>query len=161
MLNKLNKWFKKEGWFIEYNNKPAELNVELIQRYGIIDEQYMKFLNKYKRVISKDEKTWFICCQEYNGDSEYAFSWNEFENLSLEAAADDEKWKKEISEWWDKKMPIIMSVKDRYCFYALDLSQDKKGTVVRGEEPEFEETEIVADSFNDFLYKVINKQVIL
>lgn len=100
----------------------------------------------YQEVVSADETSWFLCCDDYNGTSESAFKWNEFENLSLEAAGDDSEWKEEIRQWWDKRLPIIISVREGYSFYAIDL-EGGNGRIVRGEEPEFEEAEVVADSF--------------
>ena len=91
--------------------------------------------------------------------SDLAFKWNEFEELSLEVA-DDEEWKKDIKQWWDKKVPIIMSVKDGYTFFAIDL-ENNSGEIVRGEEPEFEEVEVVANSFFEFLDMVIKGELIL
>lgn len=49
-----------------------------------------------------------------------------------------------------------MSVKGGYSYYAISI---KSGSVVRGEEPEFEACEKVADSFEDFLREIINKKI--
>ncbi len=84
----------------------------------------------------------------------------EFEELSLEVAEGDDEWKEEIKRWWDKKLPIIISVRDGYSFFAIDLENDC-GNIVKGEEPEFEETEIVASSFYEFLDMLINGEMII
>jgi len=34
-----------------------------------------------------DEKTWFLCYDEYNGVSESAFKWNEFEETEIIASS--------------------------------------------------------------------------
>ena len=54
----------------------------------------------------------------------------------------------EVTEFWDKHIPIFMSVRDEYEYYAIDLTN---GAVVYGFEPEFESIEETALSFTDFL----------
>lgn len=111
-----------------------------------------------KQLISPNEKTWFLCEDEYNNNSDIAFKWNEFELLSLEVAEDDDEWRSEITSWWDKKLPIVMSVNDGYSFYAIDLSNDK-GAIVRGYEPEFEEVEKVANTIEDFFELIMLNKI--
>lgn len=155
MLKRFEEWLRTQGWHMKLNAEAnLNFNEDFIGRYPDIGSEYEDFLRIYKEVVSADEKTWFLCGDDYNGASEAAFKWNEFENLSLEAAGDDSEWKDEIKEWWDKKLPIVISVKDGYSFYAIDL-ENGRGSIVRGKEPEFEETEVVAGSFFDFLDMVI------
>jgi hypothetical protein len=78
--------------------------------------------------------------------------------LSLEAAMDDEIWKSEITAWWDRYLPIVMSVEDGYSFYAIDVTEDQ-GAVVRGSEPEFEEVDKVANSFEQFLEFIMSNAI--
>jgi hypothetical protein len=47
-------------------------------------------------------------------------------------------------------MPIALSMADGYSYYALRQDQ----TVVFGREPEFEETEFIANSYTEFLQKL-------
>ena len=161
MINKFNEWLKTQGWNVETKETmDLDLNDEFINRYSGIGCEYEEFLKFFERVISSDEKTWFLCSKEYNNISEIAFKWNEFEELSLEVAEGDDEWKEEIKQWWNKKLPIIMSVRDGYSFFAIDLENDC-GNIVKGEEPEFEETEIVASSFYGFLDMLINGELII
>ena len=51
-------------------------------------------------------------------------------------------------------------MRDGYSFFAIDLENDC-GNIVKGEEPEFEETEIVASSFYEFLDMLINGEMII
>lgn len=62
----------------------------------------------------------------------------------------------EIKEFWNNHLPIIMSVKGDYSYYAISIMS---GSIVQGEEPEFEECEIVADSFEEFLREIINEKI--
>ncbi|MCM1100467.1 MAG: hypothetical protein NC079_01780 [Clostridium sp.] len=90
-----------------------------------------------------------LCAEDFNRESEDAFQWNEFEMMSLQAAVDedDEEWQKDIRAFWDKHLPICLSVRDGYSYYAIRIND---GHVVCGYEPEFEETTDMADSFYGF-----------
>lgn len=78
--------------------------------------------------------------------------------ISLEAAQNDSEWKTEIISWWDRYLPIVMSVQGGYSFYAIDLS-DKKGRIVKGHEPEFEEVKKVADTLSDFFVLIMKNKI--
>lgn len=161
IIKKFNEWLCKNQWSIKLNkNNNLNLNAEFIERYSNFNDEYSEFLKYFAEVTSDDEKTWFLCQNEYNNISDLAFKWNEFEKLSLEVAEDDKELKKDIKQWWDKKLPIIISVKDGYTFFAIDL-ENNSGEIVRGEEPEFEETKVVANSFFEFLDMVIKEKIVL
>ena len=75
----------------------------------------------------------------------------------MEAAEGDAGWQKEIEEWWQDKLPILMSVGSGYCYYAIDIGNG--GKIINGYEPEFEETDVVAENFGDFMDKVIKGEI--
>ncbi|BCJ95519.1 hypothetical protein acsn021_30880 [Anaerocolumna cellulosilytica] len=152
-INNFIKWALDNKWQLITKNDDEilTLNVKILNRYKNLPKEYLSFLQKVKQGISPNEKSWFICEDEFNDTSGIAFSWNEFESISLEAAEDDEEWSSDITEWWDKHIPIVMSVENGYTFYAIDLSN---GAVVKGTEPEFEETFAVASHFGEFLQKI-------
>ena len=77
-------------------------------------------------------------------------------SVSLDAAEGDNSWTAEIKSFWNEHLPICLSLKDGYSYYALCL---KDGTIVTGEEPEFEETTEVAPSFRDFLQMLCNGEL--
>mgnify|MGYP004686856019 CR=1 FL=1 len=157
--NKFIEWTKENNWNVIEKEEPLlKLNNEITTRYKNIPEGYLDFLNIVKQLISPSEKTWFLCEDEYNNNSDIAFKWNEFELLSLEAAEDDEEWKEEISSWWDNIFPIVMSVDGGYSFYAINL-KDGKSSIVKGYEPEFEEVEEISESFEEFIDLIINEKV--
>lgn len=159
MLSKFYKWLDAHGWNVVLKeNKELGLDSSFMKQYKEITKEYEEFLKIFKSVISKDEMTWFLCSDEYMNQSELAFKWNEFELQSLEAAEEDEEWKDAIVQWWNGKLPIIMSVKGGYSFYAIDL-KDNYGAIVRGEEPEYEETEIVASDLNHFFLSLISGEI--
>ncbi|MED4531270.1 hypothetical protein [Metabacillus fastidiosus] len=87
-----------------------------------------------------------------------ALKWNEFELISLEAAGGDNKWKSDITLWWDKYLPIVMSVDGSYSFYAIDLTNDI-GAIVHGYEPEFEEVEKVAANLDGLFELIMSNKI--
>lgn len=84
------------------------------------------------------------------------WSYNDFEKMSLEAAGDDEAWSEEIKAFWDNTFPIILSVGGDYQYFAIKLDS---GEVVQGWEPEFEDPLVVAESFVDFLEKLVEGEL--
>lgn len=144
-------WAIENGWAVTQNPDSAiSLDGSFTTRYKEIPSEYLDFLRAVKACATSSEQAWFLCEEEYNNSSEVAFKWNEFESLSLEAAQGDEKWRSEITAWWDGYLPIMMSVAGGYSFYAIDLA-DEIGAIVRGEEPEFEEVAKVAENLEQFL----------
>ena len=152
-------WAKENNWnLIEKNEISLKLKDDVALRYKSISSEYIELLKRVKQLISSSEKTWFLCEDEYNGNSDITFKWNEFELLSLEVAEDNDEWKLEIISWWDEKLPIVMSVDGGYSFYAIDLSNNK-GTIVKGYEPEFEEVEEVASSIEEFFELIMLNKI--
>ncbi len=144
-------WAEEQGWDVQRKSgSQLHLDSGITSRYKGLPDEYLEFLEVVETCVAPDEQTWFICEAEFNNSAETEFRWNEFEMLSLEAAAGDPAWESEITAWWDHHLPIVMSVEDGYSFYAIDLTTDS-GAIVRGVEPEFEEVEKVADSFGEFL----------
>ncbi|WP_020620798.1 SMI1/KNR4 family protein [Paenibacillus daejeonensis] len=141
-------WAKENGWtIIENKQSVLHLNEGFRARYKDIPTSYVEFLRTVKQCVAPDELTWFLCEDDYNGRSDSEFTWDAFEQLSLEAAMDDTIWRAEITAWWDQHLPIMMSVDGGYSFYAIELAT---GAIVRGSEPEFEEVDVVAHRLDDF-----------
>ena len=69
------------------------------------------------------------------------------EVLSLKCAEGDAEWTNKITDFWNNHLPIFLSVKDGYAYYAISM---KDGSIVQGTEPEFEECTPVTSSFADF-----------
>ena len=101
------------------------------------------------RCANKAETAWFLCQPDYDGTSDSAYRWNEFELQSLEAAEGDDDWRREITRFWDRHFPIFLSVKAGYSFLALRLTEPDYGAVVYGHEPEYEEVDVICPSFTE------------
>lgn len=153
IMEKFLLYMKEHGWDIKWKEK-KECNLpEIVKnRYPNIDKKWFAFISCVESVVSQDETTWFLCSNDYNAQNEDSFQWNEWEMISLESAEDDKEWQREIQNFWDKYFPIVMSVKDGYSYYAMSM---KDGSIVYGMEPEFEECQVIADSFCDFMQKIV------
>lgn len=158
MIDKFVAFLEQNGWNIAKNaNREDSFSNEILKKYSGLPAEYVELIEEYKIISSADDTTWFLCSNDYNSESEAAFKWNEFENMSLEAAEGDAGWQKEIKEWWQDKLPIILSVGGGYSYYAIDTGNG--GKIINGCEPEFEKTDIVAENFSDFIDQVIKGQI--
>ena len=158
-MNKLASWLKENKWsVVEHDQRIGEDALkQVIPANQGVDGSYVEFLCSVKQCVNETETMWFNCYDEFSGISNIAFKWNEYELLSLESAQGDGGLEQSISEFWENHLPIIMSVKNGYEYYAIR----RDGAVVFGWEPEFEEPDVVADSFGEFIEMLIKKSIIL
>ncbi|MDE5777525.1 MAG: SMI1/KNR4 family protein [Lachnospiraceae bacterium] len=157
MIETFGVYMIENGWNIECNEGQGEYLPEtIIKRYKNIPKQWREFIGGIKCMMSSDDTTWFLCAEDFVTQSDEAFQWNEWELLSLESVEDDTKWQNEIRKFWDNHLPIVMSVKGCYSYYAIAI---KDGSIVHGSEPEFEECEIVAPSFMYFMEKIVKGEI--
>lgn len=113
--------------------------------------QWLTLLDGVESAVNPEETAWLLCAGDYAAQGDGAFRWDEWERLSLESAAGDPAWEAEIRRFWDRRLPITLSVGDGYAYYALSTED---GAVVYGREPEFEECGAVAASPAEFLEKI-------
>lgn len=157
MIETFGDYMKENGWNFKWNEiKGNYLPETITNRYRNIPKQWLEFISSIKYLVSADETMWFLCAEDFTAKSNEAFQWNEWELISLGSAEGDAEWQNEISQFWDNHLPIVMSVKGSYSYYAIAI---KDGSIVYGSEPEFEECEIVADSFTDFIEKILKKEL--
>ena len=157
MFEQFIEWAKANGWeIIAEKSNVDTLPKEITDRYAV-PKEYKQFLSQTASCI-KEDTTWFLCFNDYRPQPKGSFRWNEFEHISLDAADGDEEWTRSIKDFWDSHLPFIMSVESGYAYYAFDITD---GSVVFGEEPEFEETTTAAESFDEFLAKVVSYEIIL
>ena len=155
LLESLTKSLTEQGWKVEMQEN-NQIPAEIAQRYDSLPTDYIYFLRNMKACVNSAETVWMLCPDDFAPQGENGFDWNEFEKMSLDAAEGDSSWIAEIKSFWNDHLPICLSLKDGYSYYALCL---KDGTIVTGEEPEFEETTQVAPSFRDFLQMLCNGEL--
>ncbi|MDE6387221.1 MAG: SMI1/KNR4 family protein [Lachnospiraceae bacterium] len=157
LINTFMAYMKEHGWNIEVNEmQNVSLPEAITSRYTNIPKQWLEFAKNIKQMISADETMWFLCSEDFNMQEIGAFQWNEWELISLESAKGDTEWENEIKKFWDNHLPIVMSVKGGYSYYAISI---KDGSVIHGAEPEFAECEAVASSFTDFMEKIVKNEL--
>lgn len=157
MIEAFETYMKENGWNIERREQQDKYLPETItNRYRNIPKQWLEFISSIKYMISSDEAMWFLCAEDFVTQSDGAFQWNEWEMISLGSAEGDTEWQKKIKEFWNNHLPIVMSVKGCYSYYAITMND---GSIVHGSEPEFEECEIVAASFTDFMEEIIKGEL--
>ena len=138
------------GWQVERLDRPVSLPEAVTVR--ALPPVFLDWLHTVRRVVRSDETAWFLCAEDYAGHTGTAFRWNEWELLSLESAGGDAAWRREIRGFWERHFPILLSVDGTYAYYAIDLED---GSIVCGEEPEFEECSVIASSFPAFLEDIL------
>lgn len=156
LINTFLQWAVSNNWNVSKNTESIKLPHVIQNRYYKIKELtlFMTFINIVSNCSSPDDCSWFLCLSDYDKENlENEFAWNEFEKISIESASDAEE-KAKISNWWNRHIPIFISVKEEYSFFAIDLTNNL-GHIVQGFEPEFEDTTLVANSFEEFLYFII------
>lgn len=147
----------KLGWKSQPPKDVPAKKHPILSKYDIPAELW-EFWSSFSRLESADECTWFLFPDDYKEVTDpNEFAWNEFERISLEAALDD-TGAAAVREWWSRHLPILMSVKGGYSFYAVDTVTKK---IVHGFEPEFEEVTTAAESFTDLLDKIIKGEIVL
>ena len=127
-----------------------------IKRYQNIPEEIETFITSYTKAETADGKTWLLSASDFLSTSESEFAPDEFEKISLSSAEGDLNWRQEIIEFWNKHLPIYISVRSGYEYIAYNL---ETGNFVEGVEPQFEETSEVASSISGFLKYVKKDQL--
>lgn len=146
------------SFLILKTDQSSVLQPVFLERYPKLPSDYMDFLEKYSLVINVDETTWFTSVSDFNGEMlDCDFAWNEFELQSLAVFDGDVESQYSIREFWNNHLPIVLSVKGGYSFFALNVSKENFGKVYFGEEPEYEEVIFVADSFTEFFNLIRRK----
>lgn len=157
MVNIFAEYMKENGWNVElYEEHGIHLSSAVATRYTNIPKQWLEFIETVKCMRNSEETIWFLCANDYEKQSEEAFQWNEWEKISLESADGDNEWENQIQAFWNNHLPIIMSVRACYSYYAISMED---GSIVKGEEPEFEECEVIATSFFNFIEKIVRGEI--
>ena len=152
---------RQQGWTVSGEDAtPRQFPQCISGRYHTPPAEWVEFLNCVRNCVSPGETTWFLCLNDFERQDKDSFWWNEWELLSLQAAIDDQyaEWQNSIKAFWDNHLPVCLSVKGGYGYYAIRLSD---GAVVHGTEPEFEETREAAPSFSRFLEMICNGVLVL
>jgi hypothetical protein len=136
------------GWAVALSPEPAPLPSPIVARYSWVRPDVLDAVAHIQKAVSGDDKAWILSAPDYSGTSGAAFAWNEWEVMSLATAGDDQKWRQQIHDFWEAHFPVLLSVKSGYAYFAIERSTD---SIVAAEEPEFENPDRIASSFEDLL----------
>ncbi len=144
------KELKALGWNIEDSGKDDIIEIDLLAdgRFVNAPSELAEFIGQFSLCASKDDTIWFLSINDYLEETDSDFSWDEFEQQSLDSAVDEDV--EEIEKFWNSNLPFLMAVKNGYGYAAVVLDGENKGSVVLGNEPEFEDTVTIANSINEF-----------
>ena len=134
------------GWKSELLTWREPLPSHVMSRYPAIPEDYLEFVETTKSVIAPGDIAWLVTTRVFAGKAGVAYAWNEWEQQSIEAADGHPSLKAGVHKFWDKHLPVLMSVKSGYAYFALDMDTFQ---VVCGEEPEYEEPSVLASSLDE------------
>ncbi len=152
MIARFLNYMRAKGCQVEMESPPP-LPQWITGRYHNLPHLWLQFVGTVSELFSPDETVWFLCAEDYDTRLDHAWRWNEWEQLSLENAQGDQEWTGQIKDFWDQHLPIVLSVRDGYAYYAISMAD---GSVVYGRGPEFEACETAAASFAEFLERIMD-----
>ena len=82
------------GWIVTDAKTIRPLPSSIIKRYPSLPSEVIAAICSADSCVASDDKSWLLCLPDFSEESESAFRWNEFELMSLEAAAGDDAWLK-------------------------------------------------------------------
>ena len=140
------------GWKVELTSGGGTtLNESFTLRHPQVPDGYREFLDRVKSCANADESVWFLCSDDYNGTSEFAWTWNEMEKISLEGAEGNPEKAAKVIEFWNRHLPFMYSVGGDYAYLAFRTTGEASGSVVDGYDIELAEVTDVARSFEEFM----------
>lgn len=159
MLEEFLTCLEGQGWSVTRNiSSEVRLPETVAGRYRSRPPSWLALIGAVQELARGDEGACFRCAGDYDVQVDQPWQWNEWERLSLKAAGDDAVWTEEIRDFWTEHLPIFMSLSDGYAHYAISM---KDGSVVYGQEPESEDCETAAPSFDVFTAQVVKGHILL
>lgn len=146
-----------QGWTLEMQpGQPFRLSPAIATRYPKLPDSLVEFLSGLNLCVNRHQTSWFLCQSDFKGTGGSAFRWDEWEQLSLDAARDDADRISAVRSFWDSHLPFLFSVHSGYAYHAVCVAADRFGQIVKGHDPEFEDALPVADSFESFIAAFIH-----
>lgn len=159
IIDKFALWAEQNVWKIVPETESIDLSTHpILKEYSLENSPlFREFITRFAELVNHNETVWVLCARDFkDSKSEEEFAWDEFRTISLEHADDNEE-RSQIEEFWRGHLPFLMAVGVGYEYWALEL---ESGKIVNGYEPIFEETTVTADSFGEFLEKVMNGETL-
>ena len=150
-------WAVKNGWKIETSGERTNFPPDIVKRYDIPAE-WADFASSFTLCEDSSACKCFLSAGDYVSKPPEVFSWNEFELQETAFAEDDEEEKARVRAFWDRYMPVFLSVSGEYAYYAIDT---RSGAVISGCEPEYEEFSTEAEDLRGFIERIISGDIVL
>lgn len=86
---------------------------------------FQAFIQSFKELSSEKEDAWFLSYSHYLASKEEGdFSWNEYEQLSLQTAEEDGDAEEMafLGEFWNSYLPFAYSIRNGYSYLAIGVS---------------------------------------
>lgn len=141
---------RSSGWLYAPATEQTPLARGPLER---VDNSVRSWAASFSSLSSADETTWFLATDDYAQTRTEDVAWNEFESISLEAASSGEE-RAAIIDFWSAHVPILLSVRGHYSY----LAARRDHAIVYGEEPEFEQTEVIASDFPALLDMIVSRR---
>ncbi|MFJ2505093.1 hypothetical protein [Microbacterium sp. NPDC087592] len=138
---------QEAGWTCE---PPLSTEDGVLSALRTAPDTVIRWVSSFSQLSNADETVWFLSRHDYSTGAEDAFAWNEFEQLSIQAATTDDELVA-VARFWERHIPILLSVRDGYEYLAVR----DDGAVVHGAEPDFEQAVVVFSRFEDLLRYII------
>jgi hypothetical protein len=152
LFDRLLSCLRGADWEVALYDPIQELLPDALRvRYPAVPSSYASFLKRLARCVNHSQTVWFLCREDFEGQSGAAFTWNEWEAQGLEQAKGSSLAAQSTVSFWNDHLPFMTSVKAGYAYLALNITPRNFGAVVAGYEPALEEPEFVCDSFEDLL----------
>jgi hypothetical protein len=142
-------WAKNNDWEIipgSYNANILPINIKNIFDRLDIPQEYINFLMKIGKCISKDGKIKFICIDDL-----------------LEMMKGNDEKTNEIKNYFDEIFPIAINTKTEEKYYAILMESDN--LIAAGDFSTLYDHDplalvgVVADNFEEFIQKIISKEI--
>lgn len=140
---------RDRGWVLDSS---AVADMEVPESLRDAPPEFVAWATSFTRLSSADDAVWFLSAGDYRDPVPGAFAWNAFEQISHEAAASDAQ-RAETARFWRRHWPLVLSVRGHYAYLAVR----DDGVIVHGEEPEFEETTVIAPDLPTLFSAVVEE----
>jgi len=147
------------GWNVARKDTPLSISPAVRDRHSALSDDYRQFLQAFTCCANASDNAWFLSEDDFNADDLHRknvsmFRWDEYEQMSLEAAAGDAQEEDRIRRFWDAHLPIALAVHSDYAYLALCTDSEHFGSVVSGCGPEFEDSaHKISDSLTEFVQR--------
>jgi len=140
------------GWLVKLAATASGLPPVLRRRYPHLPAHFAAFLGTIETCRNQRDDAWIFGASFFASDDPATFRWNECELMSLASVEGDMAAARQIREYWDHHLPFMMATHSDYDYLAVATTSELPlGAVVHGSGPEFEDSTVVAASFDAFL----------